>query len=327
MINFQTKIINTNTQKEYIPFVTNLQKGDNNELSVDIAIKVNDNKVSIGICNYKILKDSLFIGWMENRSPTDLITGRNLYNHVGSAIHEYIFKKSIMLGKEGRVTLNAAFGAEIFHFKLGFSVEPGKCRSYFLNSNKVNPDILINLHDLISEYDYEKTYNAQKNINLIKNIVFDIFDEIYININNLVSNTNAGFLSTVFLLDDINSIMDKLFEFTDHNEKIKNRITSNSSYIDYKASYPMFLSDKSINNKKIKFRILDSKTVKEQENEDNCFEINLILNRCSEIIELKNNISLSLFEKFIENIEEYHRKLIEQDYDKLFTTSLAALPR
>lgn len=93
---------------------------------------------------FQLVQGSVYIEKMHNHSCVDGAIPK--CKKVGAALHEYIFRESCVLpGIQGRVTLEAAWGSELFHYSNGFRVEPAQDarRTMLEGYDDKNSDILL----------------------------------------------------------------------------------------------------------------------------------------------------------------------------------------
>lgn len=111
--------------------------------NVNIYIDTEQESISVGYCLYEFRESSLYINLMGKCYEN--------YTYVGTAIHEAMFRISIDNPiSMGRVKLNANWGAEFFHFKLGFRTY---INSGFMGrfDNKQLGEAFLRLMQLISQ--------------------------------------------------------------------------------------------------------------------------------------------------------------------------------
>lgn len=158
---------------------------DPNCSQVDPVFRRNGTEInispSVGQATFKLAKDSLYIERMYNLSQkTD--QGISTWQHVGRALHEYLFRESCVLPRlSGRVTLQAAWGSECFHYQCGFRVMPKEdVHNTLLHNQKDDHEGKELLQQL---YVFWKELAAEKPLSSISHALNDVFQCILKNVN------------------------------------------------------------------------------------------------------------------------------------------------
>lgn len=320
MLNIQTKIINTCNDLYHNPIFRMINSGIDETgkfefQTFSVLVQQNNFAMKVGEFSFTIFSDSIYINIMENKSAdpdNKNLNKKNLFKYVGTAIHEVIFKESITRGLNGSVTLDSFPSAALFHYKNGFRVTPEFCRESKLNRFINNKKLIENLNKLISKYDYETKYNLNISENSIISTVQKIFSLLFENLSLLITSNEAGLIASILCSDSISFIIDSIFTYTDYNT-----IISDGYILDMNNDvlYPMFLSEKAIDELKKKFSNNQDAAleIKEEGKKHVEFDINT-LDECTELLKIKNNIYEQLFKTNLFSIEEYFRKILEDEY-------------
>lgn len=301
MNNLHTRLLNTIDNKSYTPLIFNWKTTYcKNCIYFELYVKNDSDFEKIGDCSFEIQENSIYIEFMENTSIN------KKYKYVGTAIHEIVFRQSIIENLNGKVTLDSLPSATIFHFNSGFRVIPEACRETLFERTGNNKEIIFALIRLVAKYDYELKYKIRISSKEVSSIICSIFNIIYENLFLLTSVFQIGLLVKILQENKIQNIIEKMFPYNDLNQMIKSNINRlNDDYL-----YPMFLPEMTIEEKKQKFS-LSYETI----DKDCPIQVMSILNNSEKILNLKNKVITYAYNKYLNSIESYFREYITKEFE------------
>ncbi len=161
-IRFTTTLMDANEKNINFYVKEEFSKNNNNKIRATFY-EENESKRELGYVEYTIESNHIYIDYMQNSTGESEKEKR--IKHVGKALHEFIFHKSIQHGKDGHVELSTGSSPQStgFHFCEGFRL---KSDTRLETLGKSHP-----IYNLVSNYQLASDEKKED----YKNDLVDIF--------------------------------------------------------------------------------------------------------------------------------------------------------